>query len=156
MLDVAAMCWSNYKNQYTVKYLVGITPNGNISFLSDTCGGRASDQFIVQDSSFPSHLQPGDHIMEDRGFKIHDILAFYLCFLTIPPSKHQNIQMSKNDVKATSKIANVQIYVEQAIKQMKDFHILENEIPINILSLIDNILIIFGALTNFLEPLCSK
>ena len=41
------------------------------------------------------------------------------------PSKHQNIQMSKNDVKATSKIANVRIYVEQAIKWMKDFHILK-------------------------------
>ena len=94
--------------------------------------------------------------MADRGFKIHDILAFYQCFLTIPPSKHQNIQMSKNDVNATSKIANVRIYVEQVIKRMKDFRILKNEIPINILPLTDNILIIYRALTNFLEPLCSK
>ena len=79
--------------------------------------------------------------MADKGFKIHDILAFYQCFLTIPPSKHQNIQMSKNDVNATSKIANVRIYVEQVIKRMKDFRILKNEIPINILPLTDNILI---------------
>ena len=64
--------------------------------------------------------------------------------------------MSKNDVKATSRIANVRIYAEQAIKQMKDFQILKNEIPISILPLIDDILIICGALTNFLEPLCSK
>ena len=64
--------------------------------------------------------------------------------------------MSKNDIKATSKIANVRIYVEQAIKRMKDFRILKNEIPINILPLIDDILIICGALTNFLESLCSK
>ena len=74
--------------------------------FSDTYGGRASNQFIVQDSRFLSHLQPGDHIMVGRGF-IHDTVAFYQCFLTIPPSKHQNIQMSKNDIKATSKIANV-------------------------------------------------
>ena len=106
-LDVAAMCWSNYENHHTVKYLVGITPNGNISFLSDTYGGRASDQSIVQDSTFLNHLEPGDHTMADRGFKIHDILAFCQCFLTISPSKHQNIQMSKNDFKATFKIANV-------------------------------------------------
>ena len=91
--------------------------------------------------------------MADRGFKMHDILAFYQCFLTIPPSKHQNIQMSKNNVKATSRIANIRIYTEQAIKWMKDFCILKNEIPINILPLIDDILIICGALTNFLEPL---
>ena len=94
--------------------------------------------------------------MADRGFKMHGILAFYQCFLTIPLSKHQNIQMSKNDVKATSKITNVRIYVEQAIKQMKNFRILNNEMPINTLPLIDDILITCGALTNFLEPLCSK
>ena len=85
-----------------MKYLVWITPYENISFLSDTYGERASNQFIVQDSSFLSHLQHGDHLMVDRGF-IHDIVAFYQCFLTIPPSKHQNIKMSKNDIKATSK-----------------------------------------------------
>ena len=78
--------------------------------------------------------------MADRSFKIHDILTFYQCFLTIPSSKHQNIQISKSDVKATSKIANIQIYVKQAIKQMKDFCILKNEIPINIVPLIDGIL----------------
>ena len=43
-LDVAAMCWSSYKNHYTVKYLVGITPNGNISFLSDTYGERKRER----------------------------------------------------------------------------------------------------------------
>ena len=32
-LDVAAMCWSEYKHHYTIKYLVGITPNGAISFV---------------------------------------------------------------------------------------------------------------------------
>ena len=78
--------------------------------------------------------------MADRGFKIHDILTFYQCFLTIPSSKHQNIQISKSDVKATSKIANIQIYVKQAIKRRKDFCILKNEIPINIVPLIDSIL----------------
>ena len=61
--------------------------------------------------------------------------------------------MSKNDIKATSTIANVRIYVEQEIKRMRDFRILKNKIPINILLLIDDILVICGALTNFLEPL---
>ena len=51
-LDVAAMCWSNYKHHSTIKYLLGITPNGAISFLSDCYGGRASDIFIVNNSNF--------------------------------------------------------------------------------------------------------
>ena len=31
----AAQCWSDYKHHHTIKFLVGITPNGAISFLSD-------------------------------------------------------------------------------------------------------------------------
>ena len=34
------------------------TPNGHISFVSDTYGGRARDVFIVEDSGFWNKLQP--------------------------------------------------------------------------------------------------
>ena len=65
-----------------------------------------------------------------------------------------NLQMSSKDVQSTSWIANVCIYVEQAIKRMKVFHILQHEIPINILPLVGDIVSIC-ALTNFLPPLCA-
>lgn len=124
-LDVAAMCWSNYKHHSTVKYLVGITPNGTAPYISDCYGGRASDQFIVNDSGCLKDLRPGDHVMADRGFKIHDTLAFYQSTLAIPPSKQNNLQMTAEDVKNTSRIANVRIYVEQAIKRMKETRIIK-------------------------------
>ena len=108
-LEVAAMCWSNYKQHYTAKFLIGITPNGYISFVSNTYGGRASDIFIVEDSRFCNRLQPQDQVMADRGFKINDLLAFHQCTLTIPPSKHGNLQISASDVQETSFIANVRI-----------------------------------------------
>ena len=129
-LEIAAMCWSNYKQHYTVKFLIGITPNGAISFASPVYGGRASDAFIVKDCRFLNSLQPYDEVMADRGFKIHDLLSFHQCFLTIPPSKHTNLQMSAKEVKTTSRIANVRIYVEQAIKRIKHFLILKRELPI--------------------------
>eukprot|EP00795_Rhopilema_esculentum_P009879 gene9879-18468_t len=59
-LDNAAACWSNYKHHSTVKYLVGITPNGAISYLSGCCGGRATDVHIVKNAGFFRELQPGD------------------------------------------------------------------------------------------------
>ena len=96
-LDVAAMCWSNYKHHSTIKYLIGITPNGAVSYISDSYGGRASDIFIVNNCGFFNFLQPGDQVMADRGFKIHDILNFHQCTLCIPPSKHTNLQMTKED-----------------------------------------------------------
>ena len=46
--------------------------------------------------------------------------------------------MTKEAVKETSKIANVRIYVEQAIKRIKEFRILHNVIPVNVLPLVDD------------------
>jgi hypothetical protein len=40
--------YSNYKCHNTVKYLVGISPHGQIMFISKAFGGRASDKFIVE------------------------------------------------------------------------------------------------------------
>jgi len=152
-LGIAAQCWSDYKHHHTIKFLVGITPNGAISFVSDVYGGRASDLFIVEDSGFLNYLQPQDQVMVDRGFKIRDLLAFYQCSLAIPPSKHGNIQMSGADVKETSLIANVRIYVEQAIRRIKYFEILKRELPITLLPLADDIVTLCSALCNLLPPL---
>ena len=44
-------------NTITLKFLVGISPSGFITFLSSCCGGRASDKFISKDSGFYDLLQ---------------------------------------------------------------------------------------------------
>lgn len=152
-LEVAAMCWSNYKQHYTAKFLIGITPNGHISFVSETYGGRASDVFIAENSKFCNKLQPNDQVMADHGFKINNLSAFHQCSLKIPPSKHRNLQMSASDVQETSIIANVRIYVEQAIKSIKDFYILKKELPVSLLPLLDDIVVVFSAFCNLKKHL---
>ena len=37
-----AQTWSDYKSHNTIKFLIGITPTGFISFLSNCYGGRAN------------------------------------------------------------------------------------------------------------------
>ena len=136
-----------------MKSLVAITPNGAISYVSPTYGGRASDIFIVKDSGFLDILQPSDEVMADRGFKIKEELMMKICSLCIPPSKAASMQMLPGDVKKTSSIANVRIYVEQAIERMKNFNILKHELPITLLSLSDGIIRVCCALCNLLPPL---
>ena len=110
-LDVQACLWSDYKHHCTVKFLIAITPNGAVSWLSPLYGGRASDIHIVRDSGFLGILEPFDQVMADRGFKIKTDLAMKQCSLAIPPSVVKGIQMLSNDVKETSNIANIRIYV---------------------------------------------
>jgi hypothetical protein len=153
-LDLAATMWSEYKHHYTFKVLVAITPNGAISYVSPAYGGRASDVYIVSDSGFLDYLVPYDEVMADRGFKIRAELMMRMVTLCIPPSKAASMQMLPADVRKTSSIANVRIYVEQAIDRMKVFHILKHELPVSLLPLADDVVKVCGALCNLLPPLC--
>ena len=155
-LEFAAACCSEYKHHHTVKFLVGITPNGVVSFLSGCYGGRTTDVYITKDCRIANKLLPGDQVMADRGFKIKDHLAYYQCSLAIPPSTQGDMQMSKDNVNKTSQIANVRIFVEKAIRRMKGYQILKNELPINLLPLADDIVTICAAFTNLKEPLYKQ
>ena len=53
-----AQTWSNYKHHNTVKLLVGITPQGVVSFISKAWVGRASDKYITEHCGFYSIYSP--------------------------------------------------------------------------------------------------
>ena len=69
------MTWSNYKHNNTVKYLIGICPQGAITFISNGWGGRVSDKHLTENCGFLQKLLPGDTVLADRGFNIEDSLG---------------------------------------------------------------------------------
>ena len=77
---------SQYKHYNTAKYLISVTPQGVISYISNGWGGRVSDKYIVENSGYLRHLVPGDVVLADRGFDVADRLSLlssnsvYTCF----------------------------------------------------------------------------
>ena len=64
-------------------------------------------------------------------------------------------QMVKNDVHDTSNIANVRIYVEQAIRRLKDFRILKHQQALLYLPILNDTLQVISGLVNFKRHLAE-
>lgn len=58
--------YSNYKHHNTIKFLVGITPVGAISFLSKCWGGRVSDQELTISRGFLDLLEYDDQVPNNK------------------------------------------------------------------------------------------
>ena len=60
-----SVTYSTYKSHNISKGLVGISPSGAVTFVSDLYAGRSSDQQITLDCGILSLVESGDSIMAD-------------------------------------------------------------------------------------------
>ena len=121
--------FSSYKSHNTAKGLIGIAPNGAVTFVSELYGGHCTDKAIVEDCGILQLLSEGDSVMADRGFEIQDLLARKKVYLNIPPFMRCKDQLSPEEEDETREIASVRIHVERAIERVKNYNILTQVIP---------------------------
>ena len=156
--------YSNYKKHNTIKFLIGITPCGTISFVSRCWGGRVSDKAITQESAFLNLLEPGDVVLADRGFTVSEDIAIHGARLEIPAFTRGKKQLSQKEVESSKELSSVRIHVERIIGLLKNrYTILAGPIQVNLLkhkddidfANIDKILVVCSALTNLGKPVVS-
>lgn len=152
-LEAQRLTFSGYKHANTIKVLVGATPDCYISFVSKAWGGSASDREIVLNSGLLDLLEPGDAIMMDKGFTIRDLLPPGVKQY-MPPFHHaKEGQMSADDVEATRQISRARVHIERVIRRIKEFQILNNEYPVNMIDIVDAVFQTCAFLSNFKNPL---
>ena len=158
-----AQTYSNYKRHNTIKVLIGISPQGTITFVSKAWGGRTSDNFLTENIGLLNKLKPWDLVMADRGFTIHESVWFHQAELSIPAFTKGKDQLDPIDLEKTRGIANVRIHVERAIGLLRQkYTVLHDQgtLPIDFLSsngnkcpMIDRIVRVCSALTNLCPPI---
>jgi len=144
-----------------VKYLIGITPQGTVSFVSRSWGVRVSHKQITQECGILSLLLPGNVVLADRGFNIYELVAIHQAEAKLPAFTKGKTQLSAKEVQESRELTVVRIHVERLIGVIKQkYSILEETLPINFIkadsadiSVADKLMAICCALVNICEPL---
>ena len=158
-LIARAQTYSSYKSHNTMKYLIGITPQGTVSFISKGWGGRTSDKYVTENSGFLDNILPGDVILADRGFAMEESFGLYLGVLKIPAFTKGKQQLDPIEIENTRGLAAVRIHVERVIGYVrKKYTILSSTISHSLLEHngetvmpLDKIVHVCCALTNVSE-----
>ena len=92
-----------------------------------------SDVYITEKCGILEHLQPGDVILADRGFNIHDSAGMYCAQVKLPPFAKGKKQLSKAQVDVSRQLSRVRIHVKRIIGAVRQkYTILQSTLPINV------------------------
>ena len=117
--EVQAATYLTNKSCNILKGLIGISPNGIPTFVSDLFEGSISDNQIVFDSGLVDKLVEGDAIMADRGFTGREALARHKIRLVTPHFLNDKGLMIMQDLVESVSIARVRIHVERLMGRLK-------------------------------------
>lgn len=127
--------WSQYKHHNTAKFLIGITPQGVVSFISQGWGGRVSDKHLTEHSGLLDKLLPGDVVLADRGFTIEHSVTAMRAELHMPAFTKGRDQLTALEVEKSRAISNVRIHVERVIGSVRQkYSILGGPLPVDFIS----------------------
>ena len=124
-----------------------------MSVVSKGYGGLSSDRHIFEDCGVISKIEQNTACMVDRGFNVQDLLLVKQVKLYLPPFTKGQSQFTKQSVQKGQAIAKARIHVERAMERVNRLRIFNSVIPLKMKDLLDDIVLIYAALTNLMPPL---
>ena len=107
---------------HSFKVIVGVAPNGVITYVSKLYPGSISDKAIVQKPGLLNHLTAEDLVPADKGFLIQD-LELNGVSVNKPPFLN-NGTFTESEARATKAIVKCKIHVGRANARLNDLKIL--------------------------------
>nr|XP_033503863.1 uncharacterized protein LOC117270382 [Epinephelus lanceolatus] len=151
-LTLQSEMFFHYKIRTTLKGLIGVAPNGLVTFFLLLYTGSISDKEITKISGILPLLEPGNEVMADKGFLIEDLLSNVGAKLIIPPFK-RSAQFTREETEKTQAIARLRIVVEWVIGRVKSNHIWDSSAPLTLMGTVNQIWHNCCVIVNFQGPL---
>lgn len=154
-VSIQSCTYSAYKNRNTLKTMIGVTPRGMVSYISESYGGSTSDRQIIERSQLFNNskkfFSPSDSIMADRGIMVQDLFASHDVYVNTPTLLKGKSQLNPEEVVKDRRIASKRIHVERVIGLGKTYKILKSVIPQQHIELGSRIIYVCFMLINFRE-----
>ena len=154
------MSFSTYKNRNTLKSLIGISPRGQVTFVSDCYGGSTSDRQIIERSPLVTAantmFEKGDSIMADRGIMVQDLFASHDVAVNTPTTMKGRNQLPSHILRKDRQIASKRIHVERVIGYAKTYKILTKPLSFKKTELSNRIVKLCFYLVNFRECIVGR
>lgn len=110
------------------KALIGCTPTGRISFVTPVYDGTTSNRKIFIESNLSEFIKPDDLVLIDKEVVIKDLIINQRAKCHIPQFLEGNrVLQSDNDLR-TKLINQQKDVINKIISQLKQFHILREEL----------------------------
>ncbi|XP_012279849.1 uncharacterized protein LOC105699442 [Orussus abietinus] len=146
------LMWSKKRACCTAKYLIAMTPDGRITYISEGFGGSATNTFVLENSGFLDKLPSGTTVIAMDNFEGVEALFKKKEFTLIQtPMSTTDRELTDEEVLLTKQIASIRIYADNVIKRIRDFRLLESHVYVEdyLVPYLDYILVIVAALVNF-------
>jgi hypothetical protein len=139
--------------------MIGVSPAGLITFISNGLGGKASDKFQFNESHLIENIQETFGptrfgIMVDKGYLIEEECFNANIDLFIPTKKCSS-QFTKQVAVETKKIASARVHVERVIGRLRNYKILKDRIKPHMYAAMDDIIFVCCALVNLEFPVLA-
>lgn len=145
--------FSNDEDKMKVKSLVGVTPNGAVSFVSALYADCMSDAQVTKVSGLLDLLEPGDVVMADEGFVIDNVLSERQCSLVTPRFLSRQIRFAVEETEGDQTIEeNLRVYVESAGRRFEEFHLFDKPVELNLVGIVTQLWTVACLMTNFQGP----
>ncbi|KAK4879628.1 hypothetical protein RN001_007774 [Aquatica leii] len=155
-LKVQTTTRSNDKQHNTIKIVIGICPQGAIIFIAKAFGGRTSDRVVIEKCGILEKLLPGDLVLTNTGFLIHNVVKMRCAQVINLKGKKQ---LSFLEVEETRELAAVRIHVKKIIgllcRKYRILHTVKRRVSQKNILLIDKVLQVACGLTNLCPPVVT-
>lgn len=148
--------FSTYKNRSTVKVLVGGTPGGLISYVSESYSGSTTDRQVVERGDLPQKCDFGDSILADKGFTVQDLFSPYGVKINMPSFFKKTNRLGDEKLKGNKKISSKRVHIERIMHIGKTYKILKKPLNSTETLISSDITFVCFMLCNFRKPIMNK